>query len=433
MSEILVGLIGLLLLLLLFSTGIELGFAMALVGFAGFAYLNGFHSAINLLSRDFFDVITTYGYTVFPLFILMGQIGFNAGIAVRLYDAAHKFVGHIPGGLAMATVMGATAFKAICGSSAATSATFASVAIPEMQRYGYDKRLSSGIVATVGTLGVIIPPSVTLIILGILTEQSIGQLFLAGMIPGLIIAVFFIGVIYGWAKINPNLAPMSQRYAWKVRMRSLPEMFWVLVIFVLVVGGIMQGYFTPSEAGAVGTFAVLLLAIIKRDMTFRGYVASMKEALRTTIMLLMLIAGSTILGHFIAVTGIPQSAADWIVSLPINRYLIMILICLVFELGGSFIDDLAFLILATPIFYPAVLKLGFPPLWFGIVIGVVAMIGVVIPPVAICVFVVKNISKIPMGTIYKGVMPFLISLILVWGLLFLFPQLALWLPSVVYK
>jgi C4-dicarboxylate transporter DctM subunit len=433
MTEILAGLIGLLVLLLLFSTGIELGFAMALVGFAGFAYLNGFHSAVNLLSRDFFDVITTYGYTVFPLFILMGQIGFNAGIAVRLYGAAHKFVGHIPGGLAMATVMGATAFKAICGSSAATSATFASVAIPEMQRYGYDKRLSAGIVATVGTLGVIIPPSVTLIILGILTEQSIGQLFLAGIIPGLIIAVFFIGVIYGWAKINPAIAPMSQRYAWKARMRSLPEMFWVLVIFVLVVGGIMQGYFTPSEAGAVGTFSVLLLAIAKKDMTFKGYVASMREALRTTIMLLMLIAGSTILGHFIAVTGIPQSAADWIVSLPVNRYVIMILICLVFEIGGSFIDDLAFLILATPIFYPAVLKLGFPPLWFGIVIGVVAMIGVVIPPVAICVFVVKNISKIPMGTIYRGVMPFLISLVLVWGLLFVFPQLALWLPSVVYK
>jgi C4-dicarboxylate transporter, DctM subunit len=433
MNEILVGIIALFVLLLLFSTGIELGFAMALVGFVGFGYLNGFHSAINLLSRDFFDVITTYGYTVFPLFILMGQIGFNAGIAVRLYDAAHKFVGHIPGGLAMATVMGATAFKAICGSSAATSATFASVAIPEMNRYGYDQKLSAGIVATVGTLGVILPPSVTLIILGILTEQSIGQLFLAGIIPGLIIALFFIGIIYGWAKINPAIAPMSQRYAWKARMRSLPEMFWVLLIFVLVVGGIMQGFFTPSEAAAVGTFAVLLLAIIKRDMTFKGYVASMKEALRTTIMLLMLIAGSTILGHFIAVTGIPQSAADWIVSLRLNRYLIMILICFIFELGGSFIDDLAFLILATPIFYPAVLKLGFHPLWFGIVIGVVAMIGVVIPPVAICVFVVKNISKIPMGTIYKGVLPFLISLVLVWGLLFIFPQLALWLPSVIYK
>jgi tripartite ATP-independent transporter DctM subunit len=433
MSEIAIGIVGLMVLLLLFATGIELGFAMALVGFVGFAYLNGFHAAINLLSRDVFEVITNYGYTVFPIFILMGQIGFNAGIAVRLYDSAHKFIGHIPGGLAMATVVGATAFKAICGSSAATSATFASVAIPEMERYGYDKKLSTGIVATVGTLGVIIPPSVTLIILGILTEQSIGQLFLAGIIPGLIIALFFIGVVYGWAKINPAIAPMSERSTWKARMRSIPDVFWVVLIFVLVVGGIMQGFFTPTEAGAVGTFAVLLLAIVKRDMTFKRYVKSVKEALRTSVMLLMLIAGSTVLGHFIAVTTIPQAAADWIVALPLNRYVIMIFICLVFEIGGSFIDDLAFLILATPIFYPAVLKLGFHPLWFGIVIGVVAMIGVVIPPVAICVFVVKNISKVPMGVIYKGVAPFLISLILVWGLLFLFPQLALWLPSVFYK
>ena len=433
MNEIVVGIAGLIVLLLLFSTGIELGFAMALVGFVGFGYLNGFHSAINLLSRDLFDVITTYGYTVFPLFILMGQIGFNAGIAVRLYNAAHKFIGHIPGGLAMATVAGATAFKTICGSSAATSATFASVAIPEMDRYGYDKRLSSGIVATVGTLGVIIPPSVTLIILGILTEQSIGQLFIAGIIPGLIIALFFVGVIYGWARINPAIAPLSERSTWKARMGSVPDVLWVLLVFFVVVGGIMQGYFTPSEAGAVGTFAVLLLAVVKRDMTLKGYVQSVKESLRTTQMLIMLIAGSTILGHFITVTTIPQAAADWIVSLPLNRYVIMILICLVFEIGGSFIDDLAFLILATPIFYPAVLKLGFHPLWFGIVIGVVAMIGVVIPPVAICVFVVKNITKIPMGTIYRGVAPFLISLIAVWGLLFLFPELALWLPSVLYK
>jgi tripartite ATP-independent transporter DctM subunit len=433
MNEVIVGIIALLVLLLLFSTGIELGFAMALVGFVGFAYLNGFHAAINLLSRDMFDVITSYGFTVFPLFILMGQIGFNAGIAARLYDAAHKFVGHIPGGLAMATVLGATGFKTICGSSAATSATFAGVAIPEMDRYGYDKRLSSGIVATVGTLGVIIPPSVTLIILGILTEQSIGQLFIAGIIPGLIIAVLFVAIIYGWAKINPAIAPRSERSTWQARMRSIPEVFWVLIVFILVVGGIMQGYFTPTEAGGVGAFAVLLLALVKRDMTFKKYFKSVKEALRTAIMVLMLIAGSTVLGHFITVTTIPQAVAEWIAALPVNRYVIMILICLIFELGGSIIDDLTFLILATPIFYPAVLKLGFHPLWFGIVIGVVAMIGVVIPPVAICVFVVKNITKIPMGTIYKGVTPFLISMILVWGLLFVFPQLALWLPSVFYK
>ncbi len=222
MSETIVGITGIFVLLLLFATGIELGFAMGLVGFVGFAYLNGFHSAINLLSRDVYDVVTNYGYTVFPLFVLMGQIGFNAGIAVRLYDAAHKFIGHVPGGLAMATVMGATGFKTICGSSAATAATFASVAIPQMERYGYDKKLSTGVVATVGSLGCIIPPSVVLIILGILTEQSIGQLFLAGVIPGLIIAVFFMGIIYGWAKINPAIAPRSEASTWGARMRYPP-------------------------------------------------------------------------------------------------------------------------------------------------------------------------------------------------------------------
>jgi C4-dicarboxylate transporter, DctM subunit len=433
MNEIVVGITGIVVLLLLFATGIELGFAMGLVGFVGFAYLNGFNSAMNLLARDFYDVITNYGYTVFPLFVLMGQIGFNTGIAVRLYDSAHKFIGHVPGGLAMATVMGATAFKTICGSSAATAATFASVAIPQMDRYGYDKKLSTGIVATVGSLGCIIPPSVVLILLGILTEQSIGQLFLAGVIPGLIIALFFMGIIYGWAKINPAIAPRSDASTWKARIHSLPEVFWILIVFVLVVGGIMEGFFTPTEAGAVGTFAVLLLALIKRDMTFKIYVNSVKEGLRTSIMILMLVAGSTVLGHFITITGIPQQTAEWVVTLPINRYLIMVVICIVYEFGGSFIDDLTFMILATPIFYPVALKLGFPPLWFGIMIAVVEMIGVVIPPVAICVFVVRNITKVPMGTIYKGVLPFLISLVVVWGLLFAFPQLALWLPSVFYK
>ncbi len=433
MSEAMIGVIFLAILLALFVTGIELGFAMALVGMVGFAYMNGWTAAMQLVGRDIYDVITNYGYTVFPLFILMGQVGFNAGLAVRLYTAAHKFVGHIPGGLAMATVLGATGFKAICGSSAATSATFASVAIPEMSRFGYSDRLSTGIVATVGTLGCIIPPSVVLILFGIITEQSIGRLFMAGMIPGLIIALFFMGIIYGWAKINPRIAPRSERSTWNQRIRTLPDVFWTLAVFCVVVGGIMTGFFTPTEAGAVGTFALLVLAIAKQDLNFNGYRHSVTESLRTAGMILMLIAGSVILGHFIAVTNIPQNTADWMVSLPLNRYLILLMICLVYLFGGSFIDDLAFMILATPIFYPAVQKLGFDPIWFGIVIAIVVAIGVVIPPVAVCVFVVKNITKVPMGEIYKGVLPFLISLFVVGGLLFVFPQLALWLPEVVYR
>ena len=429
MNEVTAGIIGLLFVLALFFTGIELGFAMALVGFLGFSYIVSVKAALNLLAKDVFDVFSSYGFTVIPLFIFMGQIAFNAGIAKRLYETAYKFIGHIPGGLAMATVGGATAFKAICGSSPATAATFASVAVPEMDRYGYSRKLSTGIVATVGTLGILMPPSVTLIVFGIITEQSIGKLFLAGLIPGLIIAFFFTLIIYGWCKINPALGPRGEKSTWKERFTSLPEVLWVGLIFVMVVGGLMNGYFTPTEAGSVGTFAVLLLSIVKKDLSFKGFIKSVEESLRTACMVLLLIAGSTILGHFLAVTKIPMIAADWIIQLQMHRHWTMILIAIIYLLGGSFIDDLAFMILATPIFYPVIIKLGYDPIWFGMIIGITVMIGVVIPPVAINVFVVKNITKVPFGVIYKGVYPFLIALVVCAFLLFLFPQIALFLPT----
>ena len=433
MSEVTVGIIGLGVVLLMFLTGIELGFAMALIGFMGFSIIVSMKAALNLLAKDVFDVFASYGFTVIPLFVLMGQVAFNAGIAKRLYNSAFRFIGHIPGGMAMATVAGATAFKAICGSSPATAATFASVAVPEMDRYHYDKKLSTGIVATVGTLGILIPPSVTLIVFGIITEQSIGKLFLAGIVPGLMIAFFFICIIYGWCRINPALGPRGERSTWKQRFSSLPDVFWVALIFVMVVGGLMQGFFTPTEAGSIGTFAVLLLSVLKRDINFKRYLKSVAESLRTACMVLMLIAGSTILGHFLAVTRIPMIAADWIIGLPLHKDLIMVLIGLIYLLGGSFIDDLAFMVLATPIFYPAITKLGFNPIWFGMIIAITVMIGVVIPPVAINVFVVKNITKVPFGVIYKGVYPFLISLVVCGALLFLFPQLATFLPSVLMR
>src|SRR5512136_1568883 len=429
MYEVTVGLIALGVVLILFLTGIELGFAMALVGFLGFAVLISTKAALNLLAKDFFDVFASYGFTVIPLFVLMGQVAFNAGIAKRLFNTAYKFIGHVPGGMAMATVAGATAFKAICGSSPATAATFASVAVPEMDRYGYDKKLSTGIVATVGTLGILIPPSVTLIVFGIITELSIGRLFLAGILPGLMIAFFFIIIIYGWCKINPSLGPKGAKSTWSERIASLPEFALVVVIFLLMIWGLMKGMFTPTEAGSVGTGLVLLMSILRRDINFKGFLKSVAESLRTACMVLMLIAGSTILGHFLAVTKLPMIAADWVVALPIDRNLIMILIAAIYLIGGSFIDDLAFMILATPIFYPAIIKLGFSPLWFGMIICITVMIGVVIPPVAINVFVVKNITKVPFGVIYSGVYPFLISLGVTALLLFLFPQLALFLPS----
>ncbi len=433
MNEVTVGIIAILILILLFSTGIEIGFAMALIGFLGFSYLVSIPAALNLMAKDFFDAFSSYGLTVVPLFIFMGQIAFKAGIANRLYDSAHKFMGHIPGGLAMATVAGATIFKAMCGSSPATSATFASVAVPEMDRFGYDKKLSTGIVATVGTLGFLIPPSATLIIIGVITEQSIGKLFMAGLIPGLILAVFFVFIIFGWCKVNPSIGPKSDRYSWKERIASLPEFVWPILIFCLVIGGLMKGFFTPTEAGSIGTFAVLILTLFKKSLNFKKFVDSIAESLRPACMILMLIASSSVLSHFIAMTQIPTLTADWVVGLPVARWLVMVMIIFIYLLGGSFVDDLAFMILATPIFYPAAVKLGYDPLWFGIIIGLTVGVGVVIPPVAICVFVVKNITKVPFNVIYKGVYPFLIALVLCGVLLFIFPEIATFLPSVLYK
>jgi len=429
MSEVSVGILAIAILLLLFLTGIELAYAMAIVGFVGYIVLVSVKGAMTVIAKDFFETFASYSLTVIPLFVLMGQIAFNAGIAKRLYDGAHKFMGHIPGGLALATVAGVTVFKAICGSSAATTATFAGVAVPEMERFGYARKLSTGIVAVAGTLGILLPPSVVLIIFGMITEQSIGKLFLAGFFPGLLLAVLFASVIVGWCRINPNVGPKSDRYSWAETAKTLPEIVWPVVIFVLMVGGLMGGIFTPTEAGSVGALAVLLFTLFKKDLDFRKFMKSIRESLRTSCMVLMLIASSTILGHFVAVTTIPAITAEWVVQLPIHRSIIMVIITIIYLLGGSFIDDLAFMILATPIFFPVILKLGYDPLWAGIMICLTVMIGGVIPPVAMNVFIVKNITKVPISIIYSGVYPFLIAMALLAVLLFVFPQIALFLPN----
>ena len=429
MNEVTIGILGLAAVLALFLTGIELGFAMAIVGFLGFSYIVSFKAGLNLLAKDVFDVFANYGFTVIPLFVLMGQIAFNAGIAKRLYDTSYKFIGHIPGGLAMATVGGAAAFGTVTGSAIATAATFGSVAYPEMERYQYNKKLSTGIIAVSGTLGSLIPPSVTLIVFGMITETSIGKLFLAATVPGLIVSLLFIFIIYGWCRIDPLLGPKGEKSSWKERWVSLKEVIWVILIFIIVTGGMSWGLFTPTEAGSAGTFAVLLLSVVKRDINFEGFIKSVAESLRTACMVLVLIAGSTILGHFLVVTKIPILAADWVGNLPLPPFLIMIFILLIYEIGGSFVDDLAFMVLATPIFFPVVLKLGYDPIWFGVILHIFVMIGVVIPPVAVNVFVVKNITKVPFGVIYSGVYPFLIGMILCAALLFVFPQLITFLPS----
>jgi len=433
MNEILIGAIGLCLMLLFFLTGIELAFAMALTGFVGFACLRSWPAAVDLLAKDFFDTFASYALVVIPLFVLMGQIAFNSGMAEQMYKTARKFTAHVPGGLALATVVGATAFKAISGSTLATAATFSSVAIPEMDKYGYDRKLSTGVVASVGTLGILLPPSGTLIILAMITDQSIGKLFLAGIIPGLLIALLFFVTILIWCRVSPRLAPPAIAVPWRERLKALPLIFWPLVVFVVTVGGLLAGFFTPTEAGSVGAAAVLVVALLKRDLNFKSFVKSVSESLRMGCMVLMLIAGSAVLGHFIVVSQIPNAVAEWTFNLPIPSHALMIVMVFIYLLGGSLMDDIAFMILATPIFFPVALSLGFDPLWFSIVIGVTMMIGVITPPVAVAAFIVRNITRESMGVVYKGVVPFLFSLSLCLLLLFIFPGLATYLPKLVIR
>lgn len=429
MSFAAIGFLVILLLFVLFFMGMEIGFAMALAGFIGFAWIVNVDAALNLVAKDVFSVLSSYSLTVIPMFVLMGQVGASGGVARNLYDSAYKFIGHIPGGLAVGTVAAATAFKAICGSSPATAATFASVAVPEMDRYGYDRRLSCGTVATVGTLGILIPPSVVLIIYGILTETSIGRLFLAGIIPGLLLAFSFAATLIVWCKWDPKLGPKGDRSSWKERLASLPPVVLVVVIFLVVVGGLMWGYFTPTEAGSVGTLAVFILTAAKRDMDTKRLVQAIMETLRIGCMTLMLVAGATILGHFFAVTRTPFVVAGWLEGLAVDKHVIILIIIGVYLVGGSFIEDLAFLILATPIFLPVVLKLGYDPVWFGVIVSVVTMIGVILPPMAINAFVVSGVVKVNVGTVYSGIYPYIVGMVACLLILLFFPQISLWLPN----
>lgn len=429
MTDVATGVLALAALLVLFLSGIELAFAMTIIGFVFFAWFRSFDAALNLMAKDYFDTFTSYGFTVIPLFVLMGQIAYNSGMAEKLYRTARGFVGHVPGGLALATVVGATIFKSISGSTLATAATFSSVAIPEMDKYGYGRKLSTGVVASVGTIGMLIPPSGNLIIFAMITEQSVGKLFLAGIVPGIIIAFLFLLVVVGWCRVDPAIAPRGPRLDWVARMKGVPSVIWPALIFAVVIGGLLAGVFTPTEAGAVGSIAVLVLTFANGDLGSKDFVRSVSESLRMGCMVLMLIAGSAVLGHMVAMSKIPMAVAAWTQGLAIPPLVILGVIVLIYLIGGSFIDDIAFMILATPIFYPVVLQLGFDPVWFAMVIAVTLMIGVIVPPVAIAVFIVKNITKESAGVVYKGVAPFLIALFVGLGLLFAFPGIATWLPG----
>ena len=430
MSPCTIGLIGLAALILLLFARIPVGFAMAIVGFLGFVCLVNLDAALSLLARDIFSTFSSYGLTVIPLFIFMGQVSFHAGISRRLYDTAYAFIGHRRGGLAMATVGACTAFGAICGSSPATAATMATVSLPEMKRYNYSMELATGAVASGGSLGMLIPPSVVFIVYGIMTEQSIGKLFMAGILPGLLIAGLFCLAISISCRRHPELGPSGPPTSWKNRFQSLKGTGETLLIFGLVMGGLFVGFFTPTEAGAVGALCSIGIALMGRNLTFEKLKTSLFETTRTACMVMIIVTGAVIFGHFLAVTRIPYDLAGWVAGLPLPRFLIMMVIIAVYLFGGCFIDALALILLTVPIFYPVILALHYNPIWFGVIIVLVTQMGVISPPVGINVYVVKGVApEIPLATIFRGIIPFLIALIIGTIILIAIPQISLFLPS----
>lgn len=433
MSASSIGLIGIGVLVAVFFTRMPVAYVMTLVGFVGFSYIRSGNAGLILLSRDFYDVYSSYGLTVIPLFVLMGQFAFNAGIGKKLYDSAYAFLGFIRGGLAMATVAACTAFGAVCGSSPATAATMATVGLPEMKRYGYGDRLSAGSVAAGGSLGMLMPPSVVLIVYGILTEQSIGALFVAGIIPAVVMTAIFVIAIVLYAFISPAQAPKGEKFTFLEKLKSLANMGETLFVFALVMGGLFNGWFTPGEAGAVGAFGVLIAAMVRRQLSWAGFIKSLYETLRTSCMVLLLVAGAVIFGHFLAVTRIPFTVAAWVAGLEIAPWAIISVIVFVYLIGGCFIDALALIMLTIPIFFPIVTNLGYDPIWFGIIIVLVTQMGVITPPVGINVYVVAGIAKdIELSDIFRGSLPFLIALILGTALMIMFPQIITYLPNLMY-
>jgi C4-dicarboxylate transporter DctM subunit len=432
MSSLEIGILGCLLLFVLIFIGLPVAFSMAIVGFIGFALVVNLHAAVSMMTLDLYSTFSDYSLTVIPLFVLMGQVAFHAGISRRLFNAAYHWLGALPGGLAMATVGACTAFGAICGSGPATSATMAAVAIPEMKRYKYSMELACGSVASGGTLGMLIPPSVVFIVYGLLTEQSIGKLFISGIIPGLLIAFLFCAAIYLNCKLRPHIAPPAPKFSWKEKFTSLAGGTETLVLFLLVIGGMFKGFFTPTEAAAIGAAATLILALASRQLPLKKVVQSLNETVRTSCMVMIIVAGAVIFGRFLAVTQIPSTLASWLASLPLPAWSIIGLVVLFYLIAGCFVDALGLIMLTIPIFYPVILKLGCDPIWFGVMIVIVTQMGVITPPVGVCVYVVSGIEReVPLATIFRGSLPFLAVLVLAAIILTMFPQLCLWLPNMV--
>ncbi|OGB66153.1 MAG: C4-dicarboxylate ABC transporter permease [Burkholderiales bacterium RIFCSPLOWO2_12_FULL_64_99] len=410
--------------------GMPIAFAMLLAGVLGNAYLLSVPAATHLLSTNVWEQFSSYGLSVIPLFVLMGQFAYRAGVTERLYDAAYKWVGRLPGGLAGTTIAACAGFSAICGSNSATTATMGTIALPEMRRYRYDPALSTGAIAVGGTLGVVIPPSVVLIVIAVQTEQSLLRLFLAGIVPGLILTLFFMLTILALCLRNPKLGPLGPVTSLKERFASLSGVIETLILFVLVIGGLYLGWFTPTEAGAAGAFGALVIGLVRRRLSLKGIVQSIIESVRISAMVLLLITGAVLFGRFLTISRLPFELADWAASLQVPPGLILLVVILIYLVGGALMDALGFLVVTIPIFYPLAAALGYDPIWYTLVLTIVTTMGAVTPPVGVNVFIVHGLAPdIPLHTIFRGVGYFMLAYFLCLALMWVFPGTVLYLPS----
>jgi C4-dicarboxylate transporter, DctM subunit len=424
------GALGVLILIILFLARVPVAFSMGIMGFVGFSYLASLNAGVDMVAIDMFQVFSSYNLTVVPMFVLMGCIAFRIGMSKRIFDASYVVLGNMRGGLTIASILGSAAFAAICGSTSATAAAMGTVALPQMKRYGYDDSLATGCVASAGTLGILIPPSALLIIYGIIAEQSIGKLFIAGVLPGLLLAFAFVVTIFVICWRNPKMGPPGPATTLQEKMKAIPAFGEVGIIFVIVLGGLMTGWFSATQAGGAGAGTVALFGLVKRSLTWRNLVEAAEDTLLISCMVMFVIFGATLFGRFMAVTRLPFMLSTWIGGLAMPPAFIMIMVVLIHLIGGCFMDGLAMIMLTVPILLPTILALGFDPIWFGVIITLMVEMGAITPPVGINVYVIKGIAPdVPLETIFKGIFPFLWALIVVTIILIFFPKVATFLPG----
>ena len=429
MNPVVIGILGVFLLLLLLTLEFPVAFAMGFVGVLGFAYLVSSGAALEMLAIDLFENFSSYNLTVIPMFVFMGCVAFRIGMSARLFDASHAIFGKVRGGLAIATIMACAAFAAICGSTNATAAAMGAVSIPQMKRYNYDDSLATGCVAAAGSLGILIPPSALLIVFGIMAEESIGKLFIAGLLPGILLAGLFVAAVKILCAVNPELAPAGPSTSMRQKLTAISAVGEVLLIFLLVLGGLFTGWFSPTQAGGAGAAGVILLGLIRRKLSWKGFIEAGEDTLMITCMVMFIVAGAIIFGHFIAVTKIPFILSDWVAQLNMPPMIIIGLIVLIHLIGGCFMDGFALIVLTVPIMLPMVRALGIDIYWFGVIIVLIVEMGTITPPVGVNVYVIRGVAPdVPLETIFKGIFPFLAALVVAVVLLMIFPQIATFLP-----